>query len=100
MQLAVVFASSFTLYFVWLLVRNYLVRSPLDKIPGPPPASIVWGTWDVGCHGSTQRLTRMATGNMFQIFNHNSWKFLDNLIETYGPLSKFQGFFGVRSYLF
>ena len=44
MQLAVVFASSFTLYFVWLLVRNYLVRSPLDKIPGPPSAAIISGT--------------------------------------------------------
>ena len=100
MQIAAVAAASCVLYLVWRLVRDFVVRSPLDKIPGPPPASIVWGTWDVGCHGSTQRLTRVGIGNMFQIFNHNSWKFLDNLIETYGPLAKFQGFFGVRSYLF
>ncbi|KAM5540052.1 hypothetical protein V8D89_006192 [Ganoderma adspersum] len=77
MPIAALVASTFALYFVWLLLRNYLVRSPLDKIPGPPPGSIVWG-------------------NIFQIFNHNSWPYLDNLIETYGPLAKFQGSFGIR----
>ena len=34
---------------------------------------------------------------MFQIFNHNSWQFVDSLVQTYGPLAKLQGFFGVGS---
>ena len=34
--------------------------------------------------------------NIFQIFNHNSWSYVDGLIQTYGPLSKVHGFFGVR----
>ena len=37
----------------------------------------------------------MAIGNMLQLFNHNSWGFVDDLIQTYGPVSKCYGFFGV-----
>ncbi|KAM5540026.1 hypothetical protein V8D89_006166 [Ganoderma adspersum] len=68
-QLTVLVGSSLVLYLIWLLVRNYFVRSPLDKLPGPPSGSII-------------------SGNIFQIFNHNSWNFVDGLVETYGPLSK------------
>ncbi|PIL34328.1 cytochrome P450 [Ganoderma sinense ZZ0214-1] len=77
MPLAALVASSFALYFIWFLVRCYFVRSPLDNIPGPPSASII-------------------SGNMLQIFNHNSWKYVDDLIENYGPLARCQGFFGTR----
>ncbi|KAM5540029.1 hypothetical protein V8D89_006169, partial [Ganoderma adspersum] len=77
MPLAALVASSFALYFIWLLARNYLVRSLLDKIPGPPLMAII-------------------SGNMFQIFNHNSWKYIEGIAETYGPLARFQGFFGTR----
>ncbi|KAM5540048.1 hypothetical protein V8D89_006188 [Ganoderma adspersum] len=76
-QLAVLVVSSLVLYFGWRLVRNYVVKSPLDKIPGPPSVSII-------------------SGSMFQIFNHNSWQFVDDLVQTYGPLAKLQGFFGTR----
>ncbi|KAI1788591.1 cytochrome P450 [Ganoderma leucocontextum] len=76
-QLAVLVASGLILHFIWRFTRNYLVRSPLDKLPGPPSGSII-------------------SGNMFQIFNHNSWKFVDDLVQTYGPLSKCHGFFGTR----
>lgn len=42
-QLAVPAVSGFILYLIWLLVRNFFVRSPLDKIPGPPRGSIIAG---------------------------------------------------------
>ena len=32
---------------------------------------------------------------MFQFFNRNSWKFVDDFIETYGPVAKCHGFYGV-----
>ncbi|KAM5540033.1 hypothetical protein V8D89_006173 [Ganoderma adspersum] len=76
-QLAALVAAGLVLYFLWFLVRGFFVRSPLDKIPGPPSGSII-------------------SGNMFQIFNHNSWKFVDDLVQTYGPLSKVHGFLGAR----
>ena len=31
-------------WFVWLALRNFVVRSPLDKIPGPKSASWIKGT--------------------------------------------------------
>ena len=41
----------------------------------------------------------MPTGNMYQMFSHNSWKYIDDVVETYGPLSKFHGFFGVSYFI-
>ena len=32
-------------YFVWWLVKDYFLRSPLDNIPGPPSGSI----WSGAC---------------------------------------------------
>ncbi|KAM5539718.1 hypothetical protein V8D89_006531 [Ganoderma adspersum] len=65
------------LYLIWRLIRNYILSSPLNKIPGPPSGSVI-------------------TGNVFQFFNHNSWKFVDDFIETYGPVAKCHGFYGSR----
>ncbi|RDX41926.1 cytochrome P450 [Lentinus brumalis] len=70
-------AAAAVSYLVWWLVRDYLVRSPLDDIPGPPRGS-VWA------------------GNVLQIFNYDSWDFLRNLCETYGPVARVHGFFGSK----
>ena len=42
-QLAVLAASGLVLCLAWLLVRNYVVKSPLDKISGPPSGSVLSG---------------------------------------------------------
>ncbi|KAI1790098.1 cytochrome P450 [Ganoderma leucocontextum] len=76
-HLTVLVASGLVLYFMWRLVRNYFVSSPLDKIPGPPSGSII-------------------SGNLFQLFNHNGWEFVDDFVQTYGPLAKCHGFYGSR----
>lgn len=31
---------------VWKLIRNYVVKSPLDIVPGPPPASLITGEFN------------------------------------------------------
>ncbi|KAI0713837.1 cytochrome P450 [Earliella scabrosa] len=61
--------SLFGAYIAWRLLRNFIVRSPLDNIPGPPSRSIF-------------------TGNLMQLFAHDSWDFTKDLIDTYGPVSK------------
>ncbi|KAI0746326.1 cytochrome P450 [Daedaleopsis nitida] len=59
------------------LLRDFVVRSPLDNLPGPRSGSIF-------------------TGNVMQLLAHDSWGFLRELIDTYGPISKLHGFFGGR----
>ncbi len=54
--LTVLIASGLVLYFTWRLVRNYVVGSPLDKIPGPPSGSIISGALDIDCRWTTRRL--------------------------------------------
>ena len=43
LTLPVASALVLVLYFVWRLLRNYIVSSPLDKIPGPPSGSVITG---------------------------------------------------------
>ncbi|KAI1793787.1 cytochrome P450 [Ganoderma leucocontextum] len=57
---------------------NYLFRSPLDNIPGPPSASFL-------------------TGNLSQFFaTRKAGKFRAHLVETYGAVSLIKGFLGKR----
>ncbi|PIL34530.1 cytochrome P450 [Ganoderma sinense ZZ0214-1] len=59
------------------IFRNYLFRSPLDNIPGPPPASL----W---------------TGHFPQLLDRKAWKFTAHTAATYGPVSLLKGLFGRR----
>ena len=54
-QLVALVVLSVILYFGWRFVRNYIVKSPLDKIPGPPPASIISGVYYMYLHCSFYR---------------------------------------------
>ncbi|KAH9940534.1 cytochrome P450 [Epithele typhae] len=64
-------------FVFWRLVHNFFVASPFDNIPGPAPGSI-WA------------------GHMLQLFDHNNWDFVRDMVETYGPAAKFQSFLGKK----
>ncbi|KAI0670045.1 cytochrome P450 [Trametes maxima] len=64
----VVFPAVLLLYVVWRVVRNYVVPSPLDNLPGPPPRSFLMGEC---C-------------------------FMNEIVSTYGPVVKIHGPFGAR----
>lgn len=85
------------LLLLWKLVRNYVLRSPLDAIPGPTPPSPLKGT----CRRRlgpwltiTDRL--QITGNMAQLQNRGAWSFLDHLTNDYGQIVKCTGMLGVN----
>jgi cytochrome P450 len=62
---------------LWCIFRQYLVRSSLDNIPGPPPTSFWKGNWD-------------------QLFNFDGWDFHDYLVNTYGGIVRLRSMFGAR----
>ncbi|TFY57863.1 hypothetical protein EVJ58_g6767 [Rhodofomes roseus] len=66
-----------TAYVLLKVLQNYLGRSPLDNIPGPPS-----GHW--------------MKGNLGQIFDRAGWDFNHNLGLKYGPVVKLYGQFGTR----
>ena len=41
------FAASI-LYVSWLVLRSFIVKSPLDNLPGPPRASWISGAFILG----------------------------------------------------
>ncbi|KIJ63129.1 hypothetical protein HYDPIDRAFT_113701 [Hydnomerulius pinastri MD-312] len=61
----------------YLLWRIYLMRNPMDNIPGPPRQS--W--W---------------LGNLGQVFHPYGLDFHQMLADQYGPVVKFYGIFGRR----
>ncbi|EKM56480.1 uncharacterized protein PHACADRAFT_253633 [Phanerochaete carnosa HHB-10118-sp] len=65
------------LLLLWKLVGNYVLRSPLDAIPGPTPPSLL-------------------KGNMAQLQDRGAWPFLNHLTNDYGQIVKCTGMLGRR----
>ncbi|KAF5360936.1 hypothetical protein D9756_005075 [Leucocoprinus leucothites] len=64
------------------VVREYVIKSPLDCVPGPPVPSFI-------------------TGNIKELFDEYGWKYHHNIMEKYGSVMKVKGLLGERLlYLF
>lgn len=82
---------------LWQLLRHLFVRTALDNIPGPRPASF----WNGECLyavslEAAEPLTTLFLGNLSQIFDRHGWNFHRELGEKYGSVVALNGFFGVR----
>ncbi|KAI0764612.1 cytochrome P450 [Trametes elegans] len=62
-------------WFLWRIFRSLLARSPLSRIPGPPPASAL-------------------AGNLLQLLDRNGWDFHADIAEKYGSVVKLNWLFG------
>ncbi|KAF7768284.1 hypothetical protein Agabi119p4_7527 [Agaricus bisporus var. burnettii] len=62
---------------VWKLIKNYVVKSPLDIVPGPPPASLI-------------------TGHVKDLFHADAWKYHDEILRKYGSVMMVKGLLGER----
>ncbi|GLB40230.1 putative cytochrome P450 family protein [Lyophyllum shimeji] len=75
-----------TLYVVswtlWRILRRLIIKTDLDNLPGPPPASFL-------------------KGNFGKVFNPDAWAFHKELAEHYGRVVRIDGFLGDKQvYLF
>lgn len=89
----VVFAT--VAWIIWRLSSRFLLKSPLDNIPGPPRSSIIRGTTYNYGRGASQLI--FLTGNFGDLFNRHAWDFFDNISRAYGPVLKLHGALGVCS---
>ncbi|KAF9448714.1 cytochrome P450, partial [Macrolepiota fuliginosa MF-IS2] len=62
---------------IWRILRRFIVKSPLDNLPGPPSHSWLFG-------------------NIPQLFNPNGWDFHHSILKRYGKAMKFRGALGER----
>ncbi|KAI0657108.1 cytochrome P450 [Cubamyces menziesii] len=75
LSLSLIAGASAALFVLWLLLRDFIVRSPIDDLPGPPsPHAVV--------------------GHIFEVFGKKGWQFTRDVSETYGPVSKLRAFLG------
>jgi len=71
-------ATSTIAWVLWKLFRAVFVPSSLDNIPGPPSASFV-------------------TGNFGELFHpQRAWAFQKRMLQTYGPVYRYHGWFGSK----
>ena len=68
------------LWAVCRIARRYLVRSPLDNIPGPASKSFWKGTYFTGT--CIQMLFSPLSGNFVELFNANAWEFHKSLRDN------------------
>nr|BAL05087.1 cytochrome P450 [Phanerodontia chrysosporium] len=75
LQLVLVATAAWAL---WRLFRHYILRSPLDNIPGPASSSFIYG-------------------NLKEMFNRHGWGFHDTIIRQYGPIATVHSMLGARA---
>ena len=86
-------------YGFWFIVRRYVLRTPVDNIPGPPSQSLFSGRRLRILGKLYEMLIDSMIGNMAQYFAKDNHVWLREYLDTYGPVAKLHGFFGVRSTL-
>nr|BED42991.1 cytochrome P450 monooxygenase [Trametes versicolor] len=62
---------------LWHFLQDYFLSSPLDNLPGPASSSLL-------------------QGHIQEIFARRGWKFLKDLSERYGPMTRLRGLLGAR----
>ncbi|KAK7677643.1 hypothetical protein QCA50_019334 [Cerrena zonata] len=70
-----VFLSGSLGWLLWLVARNFVTTSPLDKIPGPKSASLL-------------------KGNLGQLLDRHGWDFIEHLGTRYNKVVRLTGLFG------
>lgn len=70
-------ACGLVLMLVYRLVRDYVVSSSLEDVPGPTPRSLIYG-------------------NLPELQNRGAWPFLDHLTNDYDRVVRMRGMFGKR----
>ena len=84
-------------WLFWRIFRAYVVRSPLDNLPGPTRSSFLLGEHFFNI---TPRLyltppRLVAAGNLTEFFSRDGWDFQDAIGEAHGAVVKFNGMLGV-----
>lgn len=93
------FAAAFTVLLFWKIAKGYILRSPLDAVPGPPSDSLLKGA--PKCVESTRlSLIVFALGNFLRAHTRDAWDFMDHLTRDYGQVVRLTGFLGVYILLF
>ncbi|KAI0701721.1 cytochrome P450 [Earliella scabrosa] len=75
MALAALLFLAAALYFSWSILRPFIVKSPLDKIPGPPSPSFI-------------------SGNLNQLMTRRCWSFREEIQRKYGRVVLLHGMVG------
>ena len=77
---------------LWRVLSRYLLRSPLDNIPGPPPESILSGERaSVGVVVREADHVLTVAGNFRQMFSPTAWAFHDKLADECTSCEPFCG---------
>ena len=81
-------------YVALKILKSFLVRSPLDNIPGPPAVNWMNGEqlWD---SFSPSPDPMQLSGNFKQLLSRTGWDFYSHLTHDYGTVVKFHSMFGV-----
>ncbi|KAI0760472.1 cytochrome P450 [Fomes fomentarius] len=70
-------AICFLSWFLWKYLRQIVVRTPLDNIPGPLTKSFLYG-------------------NLRQLLDRNGWGFIEHLTDCYPGIARLSGPLGHR----
>lgn len=94
--LAPVLVLAGALWLLWRVFRAYVLRSPLDNIPGPASVSFLKGTYVMLLCCEIRSEMHSLLGTIPALYNRHGWDYHDSLAKRYGQVFKFYGLLGVR----
>ena len=84
-------------YTLWWIFGDYLLRSPLDNLPGPAPSLFTFGWSLLKLRKATLTRRRTTYLDVGEAAVRQAWKFWANHAKTYGGVSLIYGLLGVSS---
>jgi hypothetical protein len=91
--------SSVFAWVFWIFLKHFVIKHPLDNIPGPSSPSFLTGGYLVpfASLSTSLRANHLRAGNVGQMTDPLGWSFHKHLIDVFGGVAKYHGLFGVCS---
>jgi hypothetical protein len=86
-------------WVLWISLKHFVIKHPLDNIPGPPSPSFLTGGYPApfGSLSTSLHANHLRAGNVGQMTDPQGWKFHRDLADVFGGVAKLHGLFGVCS---
>ena len=82
-------------WLLWRIFRHYVTTSSVDRIPGPPSTSFLWGESCLRSEKPNSSSKCCYAGNFLDMINSDNWAWLDGL-ANYPNVAKVASLLGVR----
>lgn len=87
-------------WVLWQLLKAYLLKSPLDNLPGPDRTSFLQGAHEIPTlttYSVTDKPAIFRIGNLGDLYGRCRWDFQDDFSTKFPAVAKYHAALGVSA---